>query len=154
MKNIVRFYKTHRGLFLSQLALFRGNQPNLLIPWDAFKSKHSAGDRIEGIISSLKTYGAFIDIMPGIRGLLHISKVGDEKFHRHAKEVFKVGGNVKVWIENIDDSEKKIALTGVEPGVDLSIQMDKLKKESDKEEKASSGNAFGRLLDNALQDKK
>jgi hypothetical protein len=38
MKNIVRFYKTHRGLFMSQIALFRGKQPNLLIPWDAFKS--------------------------------------------------------------------------------------------------------------------
>jgi hypothetical protein len=38
MKNIVRFYKTHQGLFMSQMALFRGNQPNLLIPWEAFKS--------------------------------------------------------------------------------------------------------------------
>jgi hypothetical protein len=38
MKNIVRFYKTHRGLFMSQMALFRGKQPNLLIPWDAFKN--------------------------------------------------------------------------------------------------------------------
>ena len=123
-------------------------------PWDVFKSDHSSGDRIEGKISALKTYGAFIDIMPGIRGLLHISKVGDDKFHRHAKEVYKVGENVKVWIESIDDAEKKIALTGVEPGVDLTVQMAKLKKESDKEEKASSGNAFGRQLDSALQDKK
>ncbi|MEN8223238.1 MAG: S1 RNA-binding domain-containing protein [Acidobacteriota bacterium] len=123
-------------------------------PWDDFKSKYSGGDRIEGVVSSLKTYGAFLDLMPGIRGLLHISKVGDDKFHRHAKEVFRVGENVSLWIESINDTEKKIALTRVEPGVDLSVQMEKLKKESDKEEKASSGNAFGRLLDSALKEKK
>ncbi len=123
-------------------------------PWDVFIGKHSTGDRIEGKVSSLKTYGAFIDIIPGVRGLLHISKVGDDKFHRHAKEVFKVGEIVKVWIESVDFTEKKIALTGVEPGVDLSVQIEKLKKESDEEQKASSGNAFGRLLDSALKDKK
>ncbi|PSR13205.1 MAG: hypothetical protein DA408_18845 [Bacteroidetes bacterium] len=36
LKNIVRFYKTNRGLFLSQRSFFRGNQPNLMIPWSAF----------------------------------------------------------------------------------------------------------------------
>ena len=123
-------------------------------PWDGFKNKYSDRDKIEGIVSSLKTYGAFIDLMPGIKGLLHISKIGDDKFHRHAKEVFKVGESVNLWIESIRENDKKIALTMVEPGVDLSVQIEKLKKESDKEEKASSGNAFGRLLDSALQEKK
>ncbi len=123
-------------------------------PWDDFKNKYSEGDRIEGKVSSLKTYGAFIDLIPGIKGLLHISKIGDDKFHRHAKEVFKVGENINLWIESIKENEKKIGLTMVEPGVDLSVQIEKLKKESDKEEKASSGNAFGRLLDSALQEKK
>lgn len=36
MKNIVRFYKTHQGLFMAQMALFRGHQSNLMIPWEAF----------------------------------------------------------------------------------------------------------------------
>lgn len=123
-------------------------------PWDDFKTEYSIGDKIGGVVSSLKEYGAFIDLLPGIRGLLHVSKLGDEKFHRHSKEVFKVGDRVEVWIEKIDDPDKKVALTRIEPGVDLSGQLAKLKKESDREEKASSGNAFGQLIDSALSDKK
>lgn len=123
-------------------------------PWDEFTKKYSGGDKIEGVVSSLKPYGAFIDLLPGIRGLLHVSKLGDEKFHRHAKEVFKVGDKIGVWIENVNETDKKIALTRVEPGEDISGQLEKLKNESDREEKASSGNAFGNLLDNALSDKK
>ncbi len=123
-------------------------------PWDEFTKKYSGGDKIEGVVSALKPYGAFIDLLPGIRGLLHVSKLGDEKFHRHAKEVFKVGDKIEVWIENVNEADKKIALTRVEPGEDLSGQLAKLKSESDREEKASSESAFGDLLDNALADKK
>jgi len=123
-------------------------------PWEDFVGRYSIGDRVSGTVAVLKNYGAFIDLLPGIRGLLHISRVGDDKFHSHAKEVFKVGDKVDLWVENINETEKKIALTGVEPGMDLTDQMAKLKKESDKEEKASAGNAFGRLLDDALKDKK
>ena len=123
-------------------------------PWDEFKKKYSVGDKIEGVVSSLKPYGAFVDLSPGIRGLLHVSKLGDEKFHRHAKEVFKVGDKIEAWIDNVNEDDRKISLTRVEPGEDLSGQLEKLKNESDREEKASSGSAFGSLLDNALAGKK
>ncbi len=123
-------------------------------PWDEFTKKYSVGDKLEAVVSALKPYGAFVDLLPGIRGLLHVSKLGDEKFHRHAKEVFKVGDRIEVWVESVNDIDKKIALTRVEPGEDLSGQLAKLKSESDREEKASSGNAFGDLLDSALSDKK
>ncbi len=119
-------------------------------PWEKFLKKFSEGDKVNGTVATLKPYGAFIDIIPGVSGLLHVSKLGDDKFHRHSKEVFNVGDNVDVWIEKIDRSDKKIGLTKITPGIDLSEQLAKIKKESDMEEKASSESAFGQLLDNAL----
>jgi len=122
-------------------------------PWEDFLKTYSAGDKVEGTVASIKPYGAFVDLCPGVNGLLHISKLGDEKYHRHPKEVFKSGDKIIAWIEKIDESEKKISLTRVEPGEDLSGQLEKLKKQSDMKERSSSGNAFGQLLDKALSDK-
>jgi len=123
-------------------------------PWKEFLKKFSEGDKVNGIVSTLKSYGAFIDLIPGVNGLLHVSKLGDDKFHNHSKEVLNVGDNIEVWIEKINKPDKKIALTKVEPGMDISVQLDRIKEESDKEEKASSGKAFGQLLDNALTGRK
>ncbi len=122
-------------------------------PWIEFTGKYSAGDKLTGTVSALRPYGAFIDLGSGIRGLLHVSKIGDNKFHKHAKEVFRDGDKVDVWIEKINEEEKKISLTKEEPKEDISGQLKKLKLESDKKERSSSGNAFGQLLDNALSGK-
>jgi small subunit ribosomal protein S1 len=119
-------------------------------PWEEFAGKFSVGDKIEGTVETLKPYGAFVKVFPGVSGLLHISKLGTGKFHQHPKEVFRVGDKVNVWIDKISEEDKRISLTGESPETDYSNQIRKINEESENEGKNSSSSAFGKMLDNAL----
>lgn len=124
-------------------------------PWLEFIDKYSIGDKIEGTVETLKPYGAFVKVFPGVSGLLHISKLGTGKFHKHPKEVFRVGDKVNVWIDKISEDDKRVSLSGESPETDYSNQIRKINEESENEGKNSSSSAFGKMLDNALnKDKK
>ena len=105
-------------------------------------------------METLKPYGAFVTVFPGVSGLLHISKLGTGKFHKHPKEVFRAGDKIDVWIDNIDTVNKKISLSGSSPEEDFSGQLKKINEESEKMGRTSSSNAFGEMLDKALSGKK
>lgn len=79
-------------------------------PWDSFVKKHRIGDKIQGKIKRLVNFGAFVELEPGIEGLVHVSEIS----HEHVAsptDVLKVDQDVEVKILDISSSDKRISLS-------------------------------------------
>src|SRR5258706_485382 len=79
-------------------------------PWVALPNKYPVGTRISGKVRNLTSFGAFVEIEPGIDGLIHISDMSWTKRVQHPSEVVKKGDAVDVVILNIDAENKRISL--------------------------------------------
>ena len=81
-------------------------------PWEEIAEKFPVGTRIEGTISRIAAFGLFVNIAPGIDGLVHVSKLDVER-NTNLKKAFNEGEKMEVVVESIDSDEKRIALTPV-----------------------------------------
>src|SRR5215208_4689386 len=79
-------------------------------PWVVLPLKYPVGTRISGKVRKLTSFGAFVEIEPGIDGLIHISDMSWTKRVQHPSEVVKKGDTVDVVILNIDSDNKRISL--------------------------------------------
>src|SRR5450755_891159 len=79
-------------------------------PWMILPLKYPVGTRIAGKVRNLTSFGAFVEIEPGIDGLIHISDMSWTKRVQHPSEVVKKGDDVDVVILNIDSDNKRISL--------------------------------------------
>lgn len=79
-------------------------------PWTVLPLKYPIGTRITGKVRNLTSFGAFVEIEPGIDGLIHISDMSWTKRVQHPSEVVKKGDTVDVVILNIDSENKRISL--------------------------------------------
>jgi small subunit ribosomal protein S1 len=79
-------------------------------PWMVLPLKYPVGTRLEGKVRNLTSFGAFVEIEPGIDGLVHISDMSWTKRVQHPSEVVKKGDGVNVVILNIDSENKRISL--------------------------------------------
>jgi small subunit ribosomal protein S1 len=79
-------------------------------PWMVLPLKYPLGTRISGKVRNLTSFGAFVEIEPGIDGLIHISDMSWTKRVQHPSEVVKKGDTVEVVILNIDSENKRISL--------------------------------------------
>ena len=79
-------------------------------PWMVLPLKYPVGTRISGKVRNLTSFGAFVEIEPGIDGLIHISDMSWTKRVQHPSEVVKKGDDVDVVILNIDADNKRISL--------------------------------------------
>ena len=70
------------------------------------------GMELTGTVRNVIDFGAFVDIGVHQDGLVHISRMAD-KFIRHPSEIVKVGDVMKVWVVDVDEKKKRIALTMV-----------------------------------------
>ncbi len=78
--------------------------------WDDIDKKYLVGQKVQGKIVSLAKYGAFVEIEPGIEGLVHISEMSWTQHVRHPSQVVREGEHVQVVILNIDKENRKISL--------------------------------------------
>src|ERR1051326_3805892 len=78
--------------------------------WMALPQKYPVGMRIKGKVRNLTSFGAFVEIEPGIDGLIHISDMSWTKRVQHPSEVVKKGDEVEVLILNVDAENKRISL--------------------------------------------
>jgi small subunit ribosomal protein S1 len=78
-------------------------------PWKLAAAELKEGDRLQGKVVRLQPFGAFVELRPGVDGLVHISALSDRRI-AHPKDVVKVGQEVPVVIEKLDPAEKKIGL--------------------------------------------
>src|SRR5687767_10636143 len=79
-------------------------------PWMMLPQKYPIGTRLSGKVRNLTSFGAFVEIEPGIDGLIHISDMSWTKRVQHPSEVVKKGDTVDVVILNIDSDNKRISL--------------------------------------------
>ena len=79
-------------------------------PWESAPAKYRAGQRITGTVSRLTDFGAFIEIEPGVEGLIHISEMSWGKKIRHPSDVVKQGDQVDAVILAIKPEERRISL--------------------------------------------
>lgn len=79
-------------------------------PWDAIEQKYKIGDGVKAEIKSLTNYGAFVELEPGVEGLIHISDLSWIKKVSHPSEVLKKGDIVDSVILSVDKDSKKITL--------------------------------------------
>src|SRR5687768_5137745 len=79
-------------------------------PWMVLPLKYPVGTRIQGKVRNLTSFGAFVEIEPGIDGLIHISDMSWTKRVQHPSEVVKKGDSVDVVVLNIDGENKRISL--------------------------------------------
>jgi small subunit ribosomal protein S1 len=79
-------------------------------PWQTVPERYQLGQRISGTVSRLTDFGAFVEIEPGIEGLIHISEMAWGKKVHHPREIVKQGDTVEAVILGIKPEERRIAL--------------------------------------------
>jgi small subunit ribosomal protein S1 len=79
-------------------------------PWLALPAKYPSGTKIRGVVRNLTSFGAFVEVEPGIDGLVHISDMSWTRRVQHPSEVVKKGEEVEVVALNIDPDQKRISL--------------------------------------------
>ena len=80
-------------------------------PWTKISQTMKVGDAIDGKVTRLADFGAFVEIIPGVEGLVHISEMAWGKRVHHPSEVVKQGQAVKVTVLAIDENRKSVSLT-------------------------------------------
>ena len=79
-------------------------------PWDALDENLKVGDHVKGKVVVMADYGAFIEIAPGIEGLIHVSEMSWSQHLRSAQDFMKVGDEVEAVILTLDREERKMSL--------------------------------------------
>ena len=79
-------------------------------PWEALSDDLKAGDVVDGKVAVIADYGAFIEIAPGVEGLVHVSEMSWSTHMRSAQDFVNVGDQVKVSILSLDREERKMSL--------------------------------------------
>ncbi len=79
-------------------------------PWDALSAELNVGDKVKGRVVVMADYGAFIEIAPGVEGLIHVSEMSWSQHLRSAQDFMKVGDQVEAVILTLDRDERKMSL--------------------------------------------
>ena len=79
-------------------------------PWEALDANLKVGDKVKGKVVVMADYGAFVEIAPGVEGLIHVSEMSWSQHLRSAQEFLKVGDEVEAVILTLDREERKMSL--------------------------------------------
>ena len=79
-------------------------------PWESVSQRFTVGVRVKGKVVSLTDYGAFIELEPGVEGLIHVSEMSWSKRVKHPSKVLSVGDPVEAMVLQVDPNERRISL--------------------------------------------
>ncbi len=79
-------------------------------PWENVAEKYPVGARVQGKVVSITNYGAFVELEPGIEGLVHISEMSWTRNVRHPSKIVSIGETIEAVVLKVDPSEEKISL--------------------------------------------
>ena len=79
-------------------------------PWDGVEQKLAKGDVVEGTVKRLTDFGAFVEVLPGIDGLVHVSQISHKRIE-NAKEALKVGQEVQVKVLEVNADAERVSLS-------------------------------------------
>ena len=114
-------------------------------PWSGdIPARYHIGDSVPGTVTKITNFGVFVELEPGLEGLLHISELADHKVD-NPEEVVKVGQRVEVRIIKIDTDERKIGLTLIQAHVEEGEVLDRPAEKREPERQVQP--AIGSLAD-------
>ena len=79
-------------------------------PWEDAAQRISAGDEVDGVVKRLTDFGAFVEVLPAVEGLLHVSQISWERVNNPA-DVLQVGQQLHLKVLNIDPEQKRLGLS-------------------------------------------
>lgn len=79
-------------------------------PWTEVSRQLKTGDRVKGVVTRLMDFGAFVEIQPGVEGLIHISEMAWSKRVKHPRDVLKADDAVEAVVLNVNPAERRIGL--------------------------------------------
>ena len=79
-------------------------------PWDSIKSRYRQGQAVDGVVTKLTDFGAFVEIEEGIEGLIYVSEIADHRIEKPS-DVLKAGDKVRAEILSIEPKERRIGLS-------------------------------------------
>src|SRR5262245_42351879 len=123
-------------------------------PWEGdIPGRYHPGDLKKGKVTKLTNFGVFVELEPGLEGLLHISELADEKVESPA-EVVKVGDEIEVKVLRVDAADRNIGLSrrrleeGEEGAAEEAAPPGPSKPEKEKKElRGGTGSGSGQLID-------
>lgn len=115
-------------------------------PWAGIEERISAGDTIEGTVQRLVSFGAFVEIEPGVEGLVHISQIANRHIET-PQEVLDVGEKVNVKVLSVSEDEERISLSIKE------LEKDEEKEEIKQYDKSNEDEGSGFQLGDMIGDK-
>jgi small subunit ribosomal protein S1 len=121
-------------------------------PWQEVERRFSVGARVKGTVTRLAPFGAFVELAPGVEGLVHVSELGAERRITHPHNVVKPGDPVEATVLSVDTAKRRMG---------LSLDLDRAPDASDPEARAytvdqapgSGLGSFGERLREALDKK-
>jgi small subunit ribosomal protein S1 len=79
-------------------------------PWEGVSERYHVGDRVRGVVTRVMDFGAFVELEPGIEGLVHVSEMSWGKKVKRAADVVKSGDNVEIVVLGINTAERRLSL--------------------------------------------
>ena len=79
-------------------------------PWEDVPTKFAPGTKVTGRVTNVEVFGAFVELTPGVEGLVHVGELSGGKQVRHARELVKVGEQKEVTVLAIDRERRRISL--------------------------------------------
>jgi small subunit ribosomal protein S1 len=98
------------GVNLAERRMSLGLKQALGDPWAEAPEKFPVGSVVEGPITSLTKFGAFVELSQGVEGMIHIGDMSAEKRLNHPQEMFKVGQQVKAQVLEVDKEKRRVRL--------------------------------------------
>jgi small subunit ribosomal protein S1 len=127
-------------------------------PWDEVSSRFAIGQVLQGKVVRLMEFGAFVELSPGIEGLVHVSQLAKDRVRR-VQDAVKLGSEVGVRVLSIDKAQKRIALSRLDErnaliGSEDSVASAEIEEMLQKNQPTRSGTNLGSLFKKALDKKK
>ncbi len=124
----------------------RQTQPD---PWEEVTRKFKIGEIVSGTVTRLVDFGAFVEIMPGVEGLVHVSQIADHHV-KHPKEVLEEGAAVDVKILDLRPENKRISLS-IKEAQNRAVDDANVSYNAENGSGVTLGDVFGDLFNNGKQ---
>ncbi|HVS04474.1 MAG TPA: S1 RNA-binding domain-containing protein [Thermoanaerobaculia bacterium] len=114
-------------------------------PWEGAAARLAPGSRHPGRVVRLESFGAFVELAPGVEGLLHVSEMGGDQPVRHPREAVRPGDELEVTVLTVDRERRRISLSLAPPAPDAADMS---------ESRAAADSGFGAMADFFARGKK
>lgn len=119
-------------------------------PWEEIEGKINPGDVVEGTVKRLVSFGAFVEVAPGVEGLVHISQIANRHIGTPS-EVLKEGETIKAKVLDVNIEDKRISLSIRALEEEKEAKMEKEVKQQYKKEEEQSGFSLGEMIGDQLK---